>query len=41
MTTDLIERRNRALGAGAPLFYREPLHIDPAIGFLFDAGGRR
>ena len=24
MTADLIERRNRALGAGAPLFYREP-----------------
>ncbi len=42
MTTDLIERRNRALGAGAPLFYREPLHIVRGEGaYLFDAGGRR
>ena len=42
MTADLIERRNRALGAGAPLFYREPLHIVRGEGaYLFDAAGRR
>ena len=42
MTTDLIERRDRALGAGAPLFYREPLHIVRGEGAcLFDAAGRR
>ena len=42
MTTDLIERRNRAFGAGAPLFYREPLHIVRGEGaYLFDADGRR
>ena len=23
----LADRRNRALGTGAPLFYREPLHL--------------
>ena len=42
MTTDLIQRRNRALGAGAPLFYREPLHLVRGEGaYLFDADGRR
>ena len=42
MTTDLIERRDRAFGAGAPLFYREPLHIVRGEGAcLFDADGRR
>ena len=42
MTTDLIERRDRAFGAGAPLFYREPLHIVRGEGaYLFDADGRR
>jgi 4-aminobutyrate aminotransferase-like enzyme len=37
----LIERRDRALGAGAPLFYREPLQIVRGQGVrLFDADGR-
>ncbi len=26
-TTTLLARRNRALGAGTPLFYEHPLHI--------------
>ncbi len=38
----LMERRDRALGAGAPLFYRQPLHIVRGEGVhLFDADGRR
>ncbi len=38
----LMERRNRALGAGTPLFYRQPLHIVRGEGVhLFDADGRR
>ena len=38
----LIARRERALGAGAALFYREPLHIVRGEGaYLFDADGRR
>lgn len=38
----LMERRTQALGAGAPLFYDEPLHIVRGEGaFLFDAKGRR
>ncbi len=38
----LMERRDRALGAGAPLFYRTPLHIVRGEGVdLFDADGRR
>lgn len=43
MTTDtLAARRERALGAGAPLFYNTPLHIVRGEGvYLFDAGGRR
>ena len=42
MTADLIERRNRALGAGAPLFYREPLQLVRGEGaYLFGAAGRR
>ena len=37
----LIERRDRALGAGAPLFYRQPLHIVRGEGVrLFDDHGR-
>jgi 4-aminobutyrate aminotransferase-like enzyme len=37
----LIERRDRALGAGAPLFYRQPLHIVRGEGVqLFDDSGR-
>ena len=35
-------RRERALGAGAPLFYREPLHLVRGDGVqLFDPAGRR
>jgi 4-aminobutyrate aminotransferase-like enzyme len=35
-------RREQALGAGAPLFYRTPLHIVRGEGaYLFDADGRR
>jgi 4-aminobutyrate aminotransferase-like enzyme len=41
-TTDLLARRNAALGAGAPLFYEVPLHIVRGEGaYLFDADGRR
>src|SRR5580704_4959501 len=38
----LAARREQALGAGAPLFYRAPLHIVRGEGaYLFDADGRR
>jgi 4-aminobutyrate aminotransferase-like enzyme len=38
----LFERRERLLGAGAPLFYREPVHIVRGEGaWLYDASGRR
>lgn len=38
----LLERRNRVLGAGAPLFYETPIHIVRGEGaLLFDADGRR
>jgi 4-aminobutyrate aminotransferase-like enzyme len=38
---ELIARRDRALGAGAPLFYNEPLEIIRGEGIhLFDAAGR-
>jgi 4-aminobutyrate aminotransferase-like enzyme len=41
-TADLAARREQALGAGAPLFYRAPLHIVRGEGaYLFDADGRR
>lgn len=41
-TDDLLARRDRALGAGAPLFYEHPLHIVRGEGVsLFDADGRR
>ena len=41
-TTTLLARRNRALGAGAPLFYEHPLHIVRGEGVhLYDADGRR
>ena len=41
-TTTLAARRDRALGAGAPLFYDKPLHIVRGEGVhLFDADGRR
>ena len=39
---NLIARRERVLGVGAPLFYEEPLHIVRGEGvFLFDAKGNR
>lgn len=42
MTSGLLQRRNAALGTGAPLFYREPLHIVRGQGVaVFDAEGRR
>ncbi len=38
----LLARRNQALGAGAPLFYKTPLHIVRGDGvYLFGADGRR
>lgn len=41
-TDDLLARRDRALGAGAPLFYEHPLHIVRGEGVhLYDADGRR
>ena len=42
MTKTLAQRRDRALGAGAPLFYDEPVHIVRGEGVhLFDADGRK
>ena len=41
-SADLAARREQALGAGAPLFYRAPLHIVRGEGaYLYDADGRR
>jgi 4-aminobutyrate aminotransferase-like enzyme len=41
-TPSLLSRREQALGAGAPLFYKTPLHIVRGEGaYLFDADGRR
>lgn len=41
-SASLIARRDRALGAGAPLFYNTPLHIVRGEGvYVFDADGRR
>lgn len=41
-TTTLLARRDRALGAGTPLFYEHPLHIVRGEGtYLYDADGRR
>jgi len=41
-TTTLATRRDRALGAGAPLFYDKPLHIVRGEGvYLYDDSGRR
>ncbi len=38
----LIERRNKLLGPGNPLFYDEPVHLVRGEGvWLFDADGRR
>lgn len=42
MASGLLQRRNAAFGAGAPLFYQEPLHIVRGEGVaVFDAEGRR
>ena len=42
MTATLLQRRERLLGAGAPLFYREPVHIVRGEGVaVFDQDGRR
>jgi 4-aminobutyrate aminotransferase-like enzyme len=41
-SASLIDRRDRAFGAGAPLFYNAPLHIVRGEGvYLFDPDGRR
>lgn len=41
-TQQLLARRDRVLGTGAPLFYTAPLHIVRGEGvYLFDAEGRR
>ena len=41
-TTTLAQRRDRAMGAGAPLFYNEPLHIVRGEGvYLYDVSGKR
>ena len=40
--TQLLERRYRLLGAGAPLFYNEPVHIVKGEGvWLYDAAGNK
>ena len=40
--TKLLERRYRLLGAGAPLFYNEPVHIVRGEGvWLYDADGKK
>ena len=40
--TELLERRYRLLGEGAPLFYEEPVHIVRGEGvWLYDAAGRK
>ncbi len=42
LAAQLAARRDRALGAGAPLFYNAPLHIVRGEGvYLFDTDGRR
>ena len=41
-TTTLVARRDKALGAGAPLFYDKPLHIVRGDGvYVYDPDGRR
>lgn len=41
-TLALIDRRERVLGPGSPLFYRDPLHIVRAQGvWMYDAAGHR
>ncbi len=40
--SELLARRERLLGVGAPLFYRDPVNIVRGEGvFLFDADGKR
>ena len=40
--TQLLERRYRLLGAGAPLFYNEPVHIVRGEGvWLYDSDGKK
>ncbi|MCZ6887033.1 MAG: aminotransferase class III-fold pyridoxal phosphate-dependent enzyme, partial [Gammaproteobacteria bacterium] len=40
--SDLLARRDRLLGEGAPLFYEEPIHIVRGEGvMLYDADGRQ
>ena len=42
MTAELLARRDRAMGAGAPLFYTKPLHLVRGDGvYLYDPDGRR
>ncbi|MCY3811593.1 MAG: aspartate aminotransferase family protein [Gammaproteobacteria bacterium] len=42
MPETVLERRNRTLGTGAPLFYQDPVHIVRGEGVtLFDPDGRR
>ena len=42
MSESLLERRNRAFGAGSTTFYDEPVHIVRGhMQYLFDANGRR
>jgi len=39
---ELIARRDKLFGRGAPLFYREPIHLERGDGvWLFDVDGRR
>ena len=41
-TQELIERRERLLGPGNPLFYENPVHLVRGEGvWLFDADGNR
>ena len=42
VNTKLLERRYRLLGAGAPLFYNEPVHIVKGEGvWLYDSDGKK
>jgi len=41
-TDDLLERRQRTMGAASPLFYERPLHLVRGEGvWVFDAEGKR
>lgn len=41
-TTNILDRRDHLLGAGAPLFYEEPVHLVRGEGvWLYDADGKR